>query len=861
MSKSTPMMEQYLAVKRQNPGCLLFFRLGDFYELFGDDAVEASRVLNITLTARSSGEGRSVKVPMAGVPYHAAPTYIQKLLKAGKKVAICEQVGSPQGSKGMMRRELVRVITPGTALEDAFLEGKSNNYIAALYRGKSSMGLAAADNTTGDFFAEEVSQGELEAELARLRPAEILLPDSESGSDAAADFGTALCSPVDSYTFSALESSRVLKEHFGLMSLEGFGFREDSPALQAAGALLAYLKKTQFSQLSHLTQLQQRELRDTMRLDASTQRHLELSANQEDGGRSGTLLEVLDRCNSAAGSRLLKRWIHAPLMDLTALQGRQDAVSELLESALLRKSLQERLRATTDLERAVGRVGCLAASARDLASVRQTLREVPGLRAALGPCKSALLRDMAWPQALQDLAALLDRAVVEEPPFSIRDGGMIRSGYSPELDAIVADSHGGRDLVLAVQENERKASANPKLKVQFNQVFGFYIEVSKAQSGQVPAHFERKQTLVNAERFTTPELKAIEARVLSADERRKELELALFKGLRGEIAQCSQVLLQLAQSLARLDCLLSLADAAHELGYVRPELSDEVLLDIEAGRHPVVEYLMRARGSQAFVSNPCHLDAQDQQMMLITGPNMAGKSTYMRQVALIAIMAQMGSFVPAKRARIGLVDRLFTRVGASDRLNKGMSTFLVEMTETANILRNATRRSLVVLDEIGRGTSTFDGVSIAWAVAEHLHQSKDLGCRTLFATHYFELCELEQKFPRIRNYSVAVREWEHKIVFMHEIRPGSSEHSYGIAVARLAGVPEAVLRTAVSVLATLETGRGGPQIELFPGGEHGPGSELADALAALDPDALSPMQALQWIAQWRERLTAKASAS
>lgn len=859
MPKSTPMMAQYLAIKQQNPGSLLFFRLGDFYELFGDDAREASALLNITLTARTSGEGRSVKIPMAGIPYHAAPAYIQKLLRAGKKVAICEQMESPKEAKGMVRRELVRVITPGTALEEGFLDSKSNNYIVSLCKSKSGIGLAAADNGTGDFYASEISPEDLDAELSRLDPAEILHPEGEP-------LGEGLLSPWDSYAFSTPEALRLLKEHFGVASMEGFGLRDESPAVQAAGALLSYLKKTQKSSLSHITRLRRHEMGGQMRLDASAQRHLELSSNAEDGGKTGTLFEVLDRTRSAAGGRMLKRWIHAPLLDLDAIARRHDAVEELLSSLERREKVGARLAACSDIERAVSKVGCLAAGGRDLAAIRQTLRELPALKGELKGLKSPVLHSWSGRDLLPQLLARLESALVEDPPFSIKEGGIFRPGYSAELDEVTADSHGGRDLVLEVQERERQKSGNAKLKVQFNSVFGFYIEVSKAQSDSVPAHFERKQTLVNAERFTTPELKAIEARVLSADERRKDLELRLFEALRSEVAAYSVPLLALAEGLAELDCLLSLASAAHELDYVRPTMLAEPSLEIEGGRHAVVEYLMRKSGASSYVANDCRLDAGKQQLMLITGPNMAGKSTYMRQVALCALMAQIGSFVPAKKATLGLVDRLFTRVGASDRLSKGMSTFLVEMTETANILRNATRQSLVILDEIGRGTSTYDGVSIAWAVAVQLHESPALGCRTLFATHYFELCELEALYPRIRNFCVAVREWEGKIIFLHEIRPGSSEHSYGIAVARLAGVPDEVLQRAKDVLRDLELGHQKsaasppppgalPQMDLFGAAPSPAQREVLAAIEASQPDETSPLQALQQLAQWRKLLS------
>jgi DNA mismatch repair protein MutS len=866
------MMAQYEAIKNQNPDCLLFFRLGDFYELFGDDAKEASQLLNITLTARSSGEGRSVRVPMAGVPYHAAPAYIQKLLRAGKKVAVVEQMGDAKSSKGFMKRELVRVITPGTALEEAYLESKSNNYLLAVWEGKKELGFAFADNTTGDFYAGSTQNNEegfavLDAELARLKPAEVIVPEGELSvrlKDLLGHYGAVL-SFFDAYAFDGSEAQKTLKDHFGVASLEGYGLSHGASALPAAGALLAYLKKTQKSPLSHITQVKKHERGAFMRLDAATQRHLELTANQEDAGKQGTLFEVLDRSVTAAGGRLLKRWIGAPLLDLEAIQRRLDVVEELHANSQLRRHLAEKLSESSDMERAIGRIGCLAASARDLGSVRQTLDLLPGLIELLRPCKATALARWSQQDPLDSLRELLNKSVVENPPLSIRDGGMIRAGYSQELDQVLAESHGGRDLVLEIQTKERLRSANPKLKVQFNSVFGFYIEISKSQSASVPADYERKQTLVNAERYTTPELKAVEQRVFSADERRRDLELKIFEELRQKIASQSSVLLQLAQSLAELDVLGSLAEVALQLDYVRPELCAESILQIQGGRHPVVEYLMRQEGSATFVANDCQLDTQLQQMMLITGPNMAGKSTYMRQVALLALMAQLGSFVPAKKARIGIVDQLFTRVGASDRLNRGMSTFLVEMTETANILRHATARSLVVLDEIGRGTSTYDGVSIAWAVAEYLHDAPQLGCRTLFATHYFELTQLEKTCPRIQNFSVAVREREGKIIFQHQIRQGSSEHSYGVAVAKLAGVPEAVLARAREVLSGLEnistsppaSPTSQPQMDLFSAGLDKEQRLVLNELLDLEVDSFTPIQALKKLDEFQRLLKRK----
>ena len=863
MSSATPMMEQYEGLKRQHPDCLLFFRLGDFYELFGEDARDASRLLGITLTARSSGEGRAHKVPMAGIPYHAAGAYIHKLLKAGRKVAVCEQVG--EAKKGMMRRELVRIVTPGTALEDNFLDSKANNWMLSLAASKEGLGLAAADNSTGEFFAQTLppqAWDALDAELERLKPLECLLPEGLAIPELEALLASRriLVSRIDPYATSPAESARLLKEQFQVHSLESFGLAEGSLAAGAAGALVRYLRDTQKGPLDHLRSLRAGGGAGTLQLDASTLRNLELTANLEDGGARGTLLEVLDDTVTAAGARLLKRWLTSPLTDLKAIQARQDAVQELHSSPSLIAGLRDELRQTADIERIMAKVGCQSAGARDLAGLRSTLRRLPALRSISAPASSPLLQGLGVAQGLAALAALLERALVDEPPAALRDGGFIRPGYHAQLDTHCAEASGGKDAVATLQARERQRSGIESLKVQFNSIFGFYIEVSKAQLAKVPEDYQRKQTLVSAERFTTPELKALEDRVLHADERRVALELELFEALRQQVAAQAPALLALASGLASLDTLASLAEVARRRDYVRPVVDASTALVVREGRHPVIDAMLRDQGGEPFAPNDLDLDCEGCQIMLLTGPNMAGKSTYMRMAALIALMAQAGSFVPAREARIGWVDRIFTRVGASDRLQRGMSTFLVEMVETANILHNATRRSLVVLDEIGRGTSTFDGIGIAYAVAEHLHQAPGLGCRTLFATHYFELTELEEEFPRIRNYQVMVREWNGKIVFLHQVMPGSSEHSYGVAVARLAGLPESVLRRAREVLARLELSRPAglkttAQASLFEQpAEDTKLNALAEGLAGLDLEAMTPLQALAKLAELKQSL-------
>jgi len=863
MSSATPMMEQYEGLKRQHPDCLLFFRLGDFYELFGDDARDASRLLGITLTARSSGEGRSHKVPMAGIPYHAAGAYIHKLLKAGRKVAVCEQVG--EGKKGMMRRELVRIVTPGTALEDNFLESKANNWMLSLAIGKEGLGLAAADNSTGEFITLALppqAWDALDAELERLKPLECLLPEGLAAPELEALLlgRRILISRLDSYAFGPAESARLLKEQFQVHSLESFGLAEGSLASGAAGALVRYLRDTQKGPLDHLRSMKAGGGAGTLKLDASTLRNLELTANLEDGGTRGTLLEVLDLTVTAPGARLLKRWLTAPLTSLKAIQARLDAVQELHAGPELAERLREELGQTSDVERIMAKVGCQSAGPRDLAGLRSTLRRLPALQALTSQAASPLLHGLGEGKSLASLASALELALLEEPPAALREGGFIRPGYNAQMDALSAEASGGKSAVAALQAQERQRSGIESLKVQFNSVFGFYIEVSKAQLAKVPPSYQRKQTLVSAERFTTPELKALEERVLHADERRIALELELFEALRQQVAAQAPSLLALASGLAALDTLAGLAEVARRRGYVKPVVDDSTAFVVREGRHPVIDAMLRDQGGEPFSPNDLDLDCEGCQVMLLTGPNMAGKSTYMRMAALLALMAQAGSFVPAREARIGWVDRIFTRVGASDRMQRGMSTFLVEMVETANILHNATRRSLVVLDEIGRGTSTFDGIGIAYAVAEHIHQAPGLGCRTLFATHYFELTELAEEFPRIRNFQVMVREWGGKIIFLHQVKPGSSEHSYGVAVARLAGLPESVLKRAREVLARLELSRpaglkAASQSSLFEPPAEKPRLEaLAEALGGLDIDSMTPLQAMAKLAELKHGL-------
>lgn len=867
--KSTPMMAQYSSIKAENPDALLFFRLGDFYEMFGDDAKEAAGLLDITLTARSSGEGRSQKIPMCGVPHHAAETYIARLLKAGRKVAIVEQMEDPRKVKGMVKRELVRIITPGTILEPNSLEAKQNNYLAAVAVAGEHWGLAAADLSTGEFGVGEFSGAraldDLFMELNRLHPAEILAPDDLAAAvlERLGKQDSAYLSRLEGYRFDPDAGRIRLLEHFQTASLDGFGCGDFSAGLGAAAASIQYLEETQRGAVTHIRKLIPLTLGAHMALDPATIRNLDLTRNAFDGTRRHTLLETLDFTATAMGGRRLHRWVLRPLLSLDAVLKRQVAVAEFHASARLRRDVEDVLKQMHDLERLAGRIGAGTANGRDLVSLGTTLALLPALKQTLAAAQSELLAQASrlLPDC-SDLRELLSRALVDEPPVSIKEGGIIRDGYHAEVDELRSLSRQGKGFIASLQARERERTGIGSLKVEFNSVFGYYIEVSKANAKLVPADYQRKQTLVNAERFITPELKEYENKVLSAEDRLMELELDLFLRLRVQVAGRLSEILQAADQAAEIDSVRSLAEAAGRYNYVRPQVDDSGVLDIRDGRHPVVERLTQDK----FVPNSIRLDRDEQQIVILTGPNMAGKSTYLRQTALAVIMAQMGGFVPAAEARLGLVDRVFTRVGAADNLAGGQSTFMVEMNETANILNNATRNSLVILDEVGRGTSTFDGVSIAWAVVEHLHDR--IEAKTLFATHYYELTELALSKPRVRNFNIAVREWKEKILFLRKIVPGSADRSYGIQVARLAGLPSEVIGRAQEVLVNLEKANytesgnsrlalhaasetASPQLGLFEDSRH---EEIAAELKSLTPEAMTPLEALARLAEWKKKL-------
>ncbi len=803
VKKLTPMQRQYLELKRQYPDSILMFRLGDFYEMFNEDAKIASKILNIVLTARGEGVERW---PMCGVPYHSVDTYVAKLIRAGYTVAIADQVEDASQARGLVRREIVRLVTPGTVLESSMLEDSTNNYLVAIVAHERRVGVAAVDVSTGEFIATEF-EGDLEGErlfneLSRLSPAEVLVPSSETKRAPLIKFLEEIGARVtarNDYEFSARSAEQRLKDHFGVATLDGFGVSDWPAALGAAGAILAYVQEVHKTGPVTLSGLRTYSIERHIVLDATTQRNLELLRNARDGSTRGTLLSVLNRTVTPMGKRLLKRWILQPLLDIDEINKRLDAVEDLARSAVLRRNVMDTLRPLGDLERVTSRILFGTTNARELAALRDALKRLPPIRDALAGCKSGLLREAAETiDPLEKLYDTLKRAVVDDPPATVREGGMIREGFSQELDELKKTIADDKKWIASLQARERARTGIKSLKVGYNKVFGYYIEVTKANLHMVPDDYERKQTLANVERFITPELKRREEAVLAGEERINRLEYEIFEQLRSRVRENAQALRNDAAAVALVDVIASLADVAVSRKYVRPNVTEGTAIRIVDGRHPALEMIL---GPNEFVPNSLEIGDGGITLLIVTGPNMAGKSTYMRQAALIVIMAQMGSFVPAKSAEIGLVDRIFTRVGAFDDLTARQSTFMVEMIETANILNSATRRSLVILDEIGRGTSTFDGMALAWAVAERIVQMKT---RTLFATHFHQLTEMARLYHGVKNVHTLARETGNTIVFLHKVVEGGTDKSYGIHVAALAGVPEPVVQRAREILSRIE---------------------------------------------------------
>ncbi|HET6464883.1 MAG TPA: DNA mismatch repair protein MutS [Nitrospiria bacterium] len=822
MSDLTPLMKQYRETKARYPDAILFFRVGDFYEMFFEDAVNASKILEIALTSRDKSKEDSV--PLCGIPYHAASTYIAKLIRAGKSVAICDQVEDPRQAKGLVRREVVRVITPGTLIEPDLMDSRENNYLASVSVSKTDCGLAFVDLSTGEFhltqFDGATAEEEVLSELARLEPKEILIAESDLSRFEAVlnqqTFAQSMTPRLCRFTDTAFDpglARRALLEHFKLQSLAGFGCEEIPIAVAAAGALLRYLQETQLTALGHLNRLRRYRRADHLILDSTAQRNLELTRRLIDGRPEGSLLWALDRTLTPMGARLLRNWLLQPLLDIGAIRARQTAIEMLLNETPRRGRLRAILKGIADLERIIGRISLGTANARDLVQLKNSIEQLPSVYKCLtepsssGPepeAHSILESIRAEWDDLTDIHSRIRQTLADAPPPGLREGGLIRDGVDPALDELIGIARDGKRWISALEAKERERTGIDSLKVRYNQVFGFYIEVTKTHLSRVPPDFYRKQTLVNAERFITPELKELETKVLGAEEQSRILEFELFERLRKEVAAAAARIQAVARSVGRLDVLSALAEVAATEHYVKPEVDDGDEIRIVDGRHPMLERML-PKGSR-FIPNDALIDRQDNRLLIITGPNMAGKSTYMRQVALIVILAQTGSFVPAAEARIGRVDRIFTRIGASDDLMGGQSTFMVEMTEMAAILHQSTARSLILLDEIGRGTSTFDGLSIAWAVAEYLHHPARSGARTLFATHYHQLTELALTFSGIKNYNIAVREWNDEIIFLRKIVAGGTDRSYGIQVARLAGLPPDVIRRAKEILYNLENG-------------------------------------------------------
>jgi DNA mismatch repair protein MutS len=866
---TTPMMRQYEEAKAAVGSALLLFRMGDFYELFFDDAKRASELLGLTLTSRDKDSANPT--PMAGFPHHQLDGYLRRLIQAGCRAAVCEQVEDPKQAKGIVRREVTRVVSAGTITDDELLDPRQSNWLAAIdglssgvdgkQQEQRTIGLAWADLSSGEFYATSIPRSRMEDELARIQPVELLIRENDLPRFPLAGHWTN--TPRPAWTFALDGAATQLKKQFGVLTLDGFGFADDDgPAIQAAGALLAYLHETQVGALPHFRGLSAYRPFATVQLDPSTRSSLELTRTVRSQSRDGSLLAVIDQTVTAMGSRLLGQWLISPLRDRLAIECRLDAVEALVGATRVRGQVREMLRSVFDLHRLLSRLATGRTSPRDLRRIGQSLELLPSLAQSIAGLDSFLLSDAAAKlQPAPALCQLLLQSLDEQCPLQTSDGGFIRDGFDTELDELRQLASGSKQWIAQYQAHQIEETGISSLKVGFNRVFGYYLEVTNVHQTKVPANFIRKQTLKNAERYITPELKEYEDKVLSADERAKTRELAIFEHLRQSVSQHLESLLQTAEAVALLDVLAGLAELAARQRYVRPKLLDQPMLDIEEGRHPVLDVTLPAG---TFVPNDCALDPAAKTVMLITGPNMAGKSTYIRQTALLTIMAHLGSFVPAKRAEIGMVDRVFARVGASDELSRGQSTFMVEMVEAARILHLATSQSLVILDEIGRGTSTYDGLSIAWAITEHLHSS--VGCRTLFATHYHELTQLAESLTKVVNGNVAVREWDDQLVFLHRIVPGGADKSYGIQVARLAGVPASVIERAKEVLGELESDhrdrfdrptiappapheRKGPmQLTLFGFADH----PVIDELRDLDPNRLSPMEALALLGRWQQ---------
>lgn len=865
--QQTPLMSQYYKIKKSYPDTILLFRVGDFFETFEEDAKTASKVLGITLTKRANGAAEDV--PLAGFPHHAIDTYLPKLVRAGYRVAVCEQMENPKFAKGIVKRDVVEVVTPGVTLSDKLLDHKKNNYLLALCIKDEMAGLSFCDISTGEFYCYEIHSSQLSQQIESILPAEILIQKREQDNIARVIRSinlNARISRLDDWIFNYEYANELFRMQFKTQNLKGFGIDHLHTGIIAGGAVLNYLQETQKVNLSHLNKAALHNPSDYMLLDLSTKRNLEITYSMQDGGREGSLVAILDKTKTAMGGRLFKKWISSPLIKLDAVLIRQNKVEAFVLAKNIRKTLTEQLNEIGDLERLISKVCTGRANPRDVSALKSSLQKIPVVAGILVGSDSEQFKLLAENLiSLDNLVQKIQSALVDTPSASITEGGIIRNGFSPELDELRNISLHGKDWIAQLQKSERENSGIGSLKVNFNRVFGYYIEISNAHKDKIPENYIRKQTLVNSERYITTELKEYEDKILNAEEKIYELESQLFNELRILIAADAESIQVNGKIIAELDCYICLAECAVEYNYCKPDMSNDDIIQITDGRHPVIERVLPP--GEKYTPNNCQLDNQQNQIIILTGPNMAGKSVYLRQIGLIVLLSQIGSYVPAKSARIGIVDRIFTRVGASDNIAAGESTFLVEMQEAANILNNATTNSLILLDEIGRGTSTFDGISIAWALTEFIHENPDVSAKTLFATHYHELNEMAELFPRIKNYKVEVREYDDKVIFLHKVNPGSADHSYGIQVAQMAGLPLFVTNRAKEVLQNLESKELTPyevkreklrkmqsetdnQISLFEVKDDKLRTEIGD----IEIDSLTPIQALNKLSELKKKV-------
>tara|TARA_R110000868_G_scaffold259361_3_gene517186 strand:- start:16169 stop:18838 length:2670 start_codon:yes stop_codon:yes gene_type:complete len=883
--KQTPLMRQYNEIKEQHPGTILLFRVGDFYETFMDDAVLVSKELGITLTKRNNGGDQT---PLAGFPFHSLDSYLPKLVKKGYKVAVCDQTESPEEAKKagrkIVEREVMEITTPGVTMSDKLLDTKRNNYIVSVFWGKEMIGIAFSDISTGEFALSEVNENQLDSLLSAIQPAEVLV-QAKLKNKLGEEFLRFNITYIDDWVYEGDYGYKLLTDHFKTHSLKGFGVEDLITAHFAAGSLMHYMQETQKAYLRHLRRLYAYESNEFMSLDPATKRNLELTASLHEGGVDGTLISIMDKTSTAMGGRLIRRWIMRPLKRLKPIQQRLDAVEELYKSHEIRNTLREELEQVGDLERLISRICVGRTNARDIVQIKLSLAQIPRIKSQFAAIDNPLLQDIGKRMKLLiEVQERIGTALADDPPASIREGNMIREGFNSELDELRDIAKNGKKYIAKIKDQLSAETGITSLKIGYNKVFGYYIEVTNAHKDKVPETFIRKQTLVNAERYITPELKEIEEKILSSEERSKTLEFELFEEVRLFVAEFADDIQQIAFALAQLDCIQGFAEIAFRNNFAKPEVRDSEEILIKKGRHPVVEQSLPL--GEPFIPNDIELNNSEQQIMIITGPNMAGKSIILRQTGLIVLLAQVGSFVPAESASIGMVDKIFTRVGASDNLAAGESTFLVEMNEAANILNNATPRSLILLDEVGRGTSTFDGLSIAWSLAEYLHNHTPVAAKTLFATHYHELNELEQMYERIKNFNVQVKEHDGKVIFLRKLIRGGADHSYGIQVANMAGLPAIVINRAKEILTNLErhsldiTNKNGSiegqasigkeaaknlsqkiekqdeieQMSLFNTHIDPRVETLMNKLEAIDPNRMTPIEALMLVSELKRML-------